>query len=354
MAALRTVLVGHGRIGGRYADDPVLARHYEFATHAQALSAHPAYAWDAVVDPCEQALAAARERWHVTHTARTLEELRERYEPEVAVLATPPGERLEAVEALPALRGVLVEKPLAGSLGDAERFVAACAERGLPAQVNLWRRADTTFRGLAAGGLERLIGRPQAVFGVYGNGLLNNGTHLVDFIRMLVGEIEEARAFGRPEPVPGFPADVHLPVLLRLAGGVSANLQPLAFAHYRENGLDIWGERGRLSILQEGLDITVHPRAENRALQGEFEIASDRPQALPSTVGRALYEVYDNLAAAVAWGAELVSPASSALRTEAVVHELVGAEWETAGQAARGARRARATELRPLRRAAVA
>ena len=42
---LRTVLVGCGEVGAGYATDPLMARHYPYATHAQVLAAHPAFAW---------------------------------------------------------------------------------------------------------------------------------------------------------------------------------------------------------------------------------------------------------------------------------------------------------------------
>mgnify|MGYP001412936739 CR=1 FL=1 len=57
----------------------------------------------------------------------------------------------------------------------------------LPVLVNYWRRADRLFQALAAGGLTEHVGSPQAVFGLYGNGLVNNGGHLIDFLRMLLG-----------------------------------------------------------------------------------------------------------------------------------------------------------------------
>ena len=66
--------------------------------------------------------------------------------------------------------------------------------RNLLVQVNLLRRADECFRELAAGRMVELIGRLQAAQGLYGNGLINNGTHMVDLVRMLFGEVEEAKA----------------------------------------------------------------------------------------------------------------------------------------------------------------
>jgi predicted dehydrogenase len=321
----RTAIIGFGKIGAGYADDLVMAPYYPFATHAQVLAVHPAFAWGAAVDPSPEARALARGRWRVAHAVPNVSELLRVYEPEVAVLATPPDTRLALVEQMPHLRAVLVEKPLGSTLTEADAFLACCKARGILVQVNLWRRADETFRGLAAGGLNDLIGPPQAIFGVYGNGLINNGTHMLDFVRMLLGEAVAAQAMpGARATLAGpIPGDVDVPFMIRLSAGPMAALQPVRFAHYRENSLDIWGERGRLTMMQEGLSVTSFPQRPNRAMQGEREVASDQPQPLPSTVGRAFYRMYDNLAAALESGCSLWSPGESALQTARLIQAIV-------------------------------
>lgn len=322
---LRTVLVGLGKIGSGYSEDPVMARHYPYATHAQVLARHPAFSWDAVVDISEPALATARGRWGVKHAFRSLAELAEHYQPEVAIVATPLEGRLSIIEQLPTVRAVLVEKPLGLTIADGQRFLSRCRERGVLVHVNLWRRADDTFRMLAAGGLAELIGNTQAAFGLYGNGLLNNGTHMVDFVRMLLGEIEAVQSPGNAAPYPAgpIPGDINVPFLLRLCNGLVVNMQPIRFEHYRENALDLWGEKGRLFIAQEGLGLYHYPCETNRAMSGEREIASDCSRRMESTVGHALYRMYDNLAASIAEGAESFCPGTSALRTARAVQAVL-------------------------------
>lgn len=324
-SALRTVLVGLGRVGAGYADDPVMARWIPYATHAQVLSDHPAFDWGAVVDLSEEARARAAARWGVPRAAATVDRIAAEYGPEVAVLATPPGPRMAIVEGLPGLRAVVVEKPLGRNVAEAEEFLALCEERSILVQVNLWRRADQQFRGLAGGGLRAEIGEVQAAFALYGNGLMNNGTHLVDFVRMLVGEFEVVQALPGPaRSLTGvLEGDVDVPFSARLAGGIPASFLPLDFSSYREVGLDVWGKAGRLAVLQEGLSISSYPRVENRSAAGEFEIASDQPRRLDSTVGDAFYRLYTNLAEAIAEDRELWSPGPTALRSEQVIQAVL-------------------------------
>ena len=322
---LKTVVVGFGKVAAGYADDPVMAQAVEYATHAQVLADHPAFAWQAVVDVSDDALELARTRWHIPVAVRSISELVRQYQPDVAVLATPPQHRLSIVEQLGSLRSVLVEKPLGTTLAEAKEFLDYCAQRGILVQVNLWRRADETLRSIASGRLLDFIGAPQAVFGVYGNGLLNNGTHLIDLIRMLLGEIVAVQTVGGAVPYTAGPIadDMNLPINLQLRGGVVVMLQPIRFEHYRELSLDIWGEKGRLSIVQEGLSILLYSRRDNRGMTDEREVASDQPQTIPTTIGQAFYRVYDNLAAAVNEGSILCCPGESALQTATVIEAVV-------------------------------
>lgn len=317
---LRTALIGFGKMGHGYAADPVMARHYRYAAHAQVLAEHPKFEWVAAVDPDPAALASAPKQWGVS-IAGNVAELADAANIDVAVIATPPESRLAILDALPGLRAVLVEKPLGTSLDAARDFLDACASRDILVQVNLWRRADERFRELAEGGLEALIGTPQAAIGYYGNGLLNNGTHGIDFARMLFGDVESVQRLG------GQPAFVEGPIrgddnpafALAMRSGLTVTFHPLRFANYRENGMSIWGARGRLDILNEGLVIHRFPAQDNRAMQGEREVAADAPASLESTVGVALYRMYDNLADALENGSPLWSAGASALRTSAVV-----------------------------------
>lgn len=315
-----TALFGCGNVGAGYSDDPVMARHYPYASHNQVLSDHPGFDWIAAIDTNPETAAAVAAR-HGLQTHGTGTDFPEAPGIEVAVLATPPGARQKIIDALPALRAVIVEKPLGATPEEARSFLAACRVRDIRVQVNFPRRADQSHRALAAGGLAESVGDVQGAFLVYGNGLSNNATHMVDLTRMLLGEVAAAQVpvgLGsyREGPLDG---DINVPFVLRLESGIAVMGQPLAFAHYRENALDIWGTAGRLAILQEGLRIVRYPRCDNRAMSGEYEIASDAGRAETSSIGSAFRAVYDDLADALSLGRSPVSSGDSALATARVI-----------------------------------
>lgn len=312
-----TALFGFGRMGAGYAADAKMARYYPYASHAQVLRDHPNFSWRSVVDPDEAALTAARESWAVGETVGALEELADADQIEVAILAVPPSPRAAIVERLPGLKAVLVEKPLGDNNRDAAAFLDLCAQRDIAVQVNLYRRADATMAGLAAGGLTDRIGDVQCVTGIYGNGLANNGTHMIDLVRMLVGEISSVRG------LPGKAGDDNPVAIMTTADNVPVVLAPLNFSHFRENGLEITGTHGRFDIMLEGLINQFVPVVPSRYAEGEREWAIDAPEPVVSTVGEAQWAIYEDLARHLAGQGLLASPGESALQTAYVVDAIL-------------------------------
>ena len=191
-----TALVGFGNIGVGYASDTAMAKYYRYTTHAQVLKAHPGIDWRAVVEPNASQQDIARADWDIPCVASSAADLKQDAEEiEIVILATPPETRLSILDHFPNAKAVLVEKPLGTCLNTSQDFIQYCENRGIKLQVNLWRRADQVFRQLASGGLNDRIGQVQNATGYYGNGLMNNGTHLIDFAQMLFGNIKSVRAF---------------------------------------------------------------------------------------------------------------------------------------------------------------
>lgn len=316
-APLKALMVGFGGIARGLATDSRMAQYFPIATHAQALRADPNFDWVGVVDPDPVACQSARTEWQVAAFSDVAEAVP--LAPDVLVLATPPGNRADVLRQLPSVSAVFAEKPLGDA--DGKMLVDLCAARAIPLQVNFWRRGDETLNVLATGGLPRRIGTLQAATGMYGNGLANNGSHLIDMIRLLVGEPRWVQALGPALPLENAPiaGDIHVAFALGMAKNAVITVHPLDFSHYREVALDLWGTEGRLALQQETLDIRHLPLQPNRGLDHENEIAADQGSILKSTVADALPRLYDNLYRAATNGAPLFSPGASALETEHII-----------------------------------
>lgn len=321
--SFKTVLIGFGRIAAGYARDSRMARWFPYATHAQVLRAHPAYKWAAVVDSDPAARADALRDWDIREVVASADCLADPSSYDVAVLATPPTVRTSLLEQLPSLKAVIVEKPIGASVEAAQAFLDACTFRNIQVQVNFPRRGDAVMRRLAES-LNETIGSTQSAFVTYGNGLINNGSHIIDWVRMFLGEIIWVRAIPegptiREGPIPD---DTSFPFVLGLHCGACVMAQPLVFSNFRENSFDIWGERGRLSFWQEGLSVSCAQRAAHRSFEAHLEIASDRPEISVTGQGTAIYEIYENLANALSTGEQLWSDGQGAVRVMAIIEAI--------------------------------
>ena len=323
---LQVLVAGFGQIAAGYAGDTVMAEYYPYASHAQVLSHHPKFQLQVVIDPSEEARRLAQDIWKVSEVVASLDEISSLETIDVLVLANPPGiAREQLITALPNLKLVIVEKPLGGNLAQARNFLELCEQRDIPVQVNFLRRADKTTRLLAAGGLHKEIGEVQSASVVYGNGIHNNGSHMIDLVRKLLGEVKAVQAF------PNYPAfsegpiqgDLNLASVLHLESGLPVSMTPLRFSSYRENGLDVWGTAGRLALLQEGSLKHRWPVVASRLTSEDSEIASDQGQVERTFLGHALYELYENVAAFLEGREPLCSPGTSALKTQVVLSAIM-------------------------------
>ncbi|MGY1643182.1 Gfo/Idh/MocA family protein [Geodermatophilus sp. SYSU D00703] len=185
-------------------------------------------------------------------------------------VATPNALHAEqVVAAASAGKHVLCDKPLATTVADAERAVAACRDAGVGLGVTFqtrWHEGMAEVRDLLAAGeigevrlveVEmgtggRLPGGWRLDPAVAGLGVVNNvGVHAYDLLRYLLdAEVVEATAVLHSEP--GFPVDTLALAVLRFDSGV------LAYAHvdqslpHPQQDLVVHGTDGRML----GRDVT--------------------------------------------------------------------------------------------------
>jgi predicted dehydrogenase len=325
---LKTALVGFGKIGAGYAEDSAMARHYPHATHAQILRDHSAFEWVGVVDPSIDARKNAKTKWAISNAVADAHDLIGANNIEVVVIATPPRQRIQILDSFPNLRGVLAEKPLGETVEQGEEFIAECQRREISLSVNLFRRFDPQLIALAAGGLREIIGEPQAVFITYGNGLINNGVHMIDLIHMLLGDIQTAQSLFPESAFEEGPIakDLNFPFALQLESGVTVMASPLRFSSYRENGLDIWGSHGRMQFLNAGLTHVLTQVGPNRAMTGERELIHEQAQCQTTSIGKAMYKGYDNLAKNLLSKQPLYCNGKTALKAEKIINTLFASQ----------------------------
>ena len=234
MADYRAGIIGLGFIGaGDQVSGDALGQRVEDldGTHASSLAGHPQI--ELVAGSSRD--QGRRDRFAQRTEARTYadwRELLEREELDIVSVATYANVHAEPTVACAeaGVRAVLCEKPIAQSVPDAERMVAACADAGALLVINHQRRFTSSFRKarahLANGGLGELT----SINAQWPTGRLGGvGSHVFDAIYHVTGRRIEAVSAtldlaGKPDARGPQFADPGCWGTMRLEGGLMATV----------------------------------------------------------------------------------------------------------------------------------
>lgn len=214
------VVIGAGVIGRKHAETALLSPLWKLVGIAEPAPAGKQYAERLGVP------------WH-SDTCSLLDAAR----PDAAVIATPnETHRQVALACIERRIPVILEKPIAGTLEDANEIVAASERSGVPVLVGHHRRYNaivTRARALISAGLLGQLTNVSVLYTFYkppeyfdaewrrgpeAGPVLINLIHEIDLVRHLCGEIETVQAL-TSHAARGFEVEDTAAVILRLAGG---------------------------------------------------------------------------------------------------------------------------------------
>jgi len=204
----RAAVIGCGSIGSDIEDDvrQAPARIALPYGHAPTYRACPRTVLVAGADVDAGRRRAFAERWGLPpeRVYADYHVMLERERPDVVSVAVPtPWHAEVALAAVAAgVRGVFLEKPIASSLGEAERIVGACAAAGVALAVNHQRRADPLYRQARRLIADGAIGRLQGLVAHFAGELLRTGTHAFDLLNYLSGDEPAAWLVGHLDDQP--------------------------------------------------------------------------------------------------------------------------------------------------------
>jgi predicted dehydrogenase len=195
---VRVAVFGCGLIGSRW--DEARAEDAPSLTHGRAFSRHAGSRVVAFCDVDHERARAAAARWGGTAHADAAG-LFAAHEVDLVVVASASAARSSVIE--PALaagvKTLVIEKPLAPTLAEAQRLAGLIDAAGARGLVNFSRHWDPSMQALGRQLRAGEFGAPQRMLGLYGKGLANCGSHMVDLARLLWQAVPvRARALGSP------------------------------------------------------------------------------------------------------------------------------------------------------------
>lgn len=300
--------------------------------HAEGAAASGCFEVAGLCDLDEATLGSAGRRFPSARTLRDYREMLESVRPEVVVVATP--NRLhheQCVTALehPALqgrlRGLMVEKPMTLTLGQARDVLRRAREASVAVAVNHQRRTWPAFRTMRKLMTSGAIGTPQLIRASCAGDFLSDGTHLVDTCRYLAGDVPVRRVwatvFRQKDSYYtgeryGHTVDTAAMAVIDFEGGLRAELhtgqlQPSGRSY---QDYEVFGTEGRLwragdgaavplllqdtsggwrQVKLEPFDVPEHPDLSLAGVYVRFyqQIAEGRPNPMSGEAGLAAMEV---------------------------------------------------------------
>jgi predicted dehydrogenase len=190
METLNAVVVGCGNIGAKF--DLENSQATFPLTHAASYSEHPNYSLLACVEPNEKKRFETQRRFAPRYAFRRLEELAGLHEAiDVVSLCSPTELHQSNLETIIALKPRLVfcEKPITPTVQNSLIITEKLESEGIQVVVNYTRRWDPSiieFRDKIAA---CEFGTLRAVSGFYNKGILNNGSHMINMLSFLIGNL---------------------------------------------------------------------------------------------------------------------------------------------------------------------
>lgn len=307
-----TLIIGAGQIAAGY-DTPTSPA---VLTHAHAVSQHPNLNLLGFIDPTLSTAQQAASTWGGKSWASLDDFLAsDAPRPHVMIVAVPDplhvSVTLDVLRLLPPDKPsvLILEKPLATSTAEAQPLLwLGDSHPQCHVIVNYQRRLLPRFHALREAITQGSYGKLLTGTGLYGKGVLHNGTHLLDWLRLLLGgqqgditKVQSSQVLGDTlTTLDPTTADRTVSGWVQFAQGGRILLNGIdsrALTHFE---LDLFFERARIQLLDSGFTLRITPAAESERFSGHTVVES--PQALPDEptgLDRALVHLADAIVTAL-------------------------------------------------------
>ena len=313
-------LVGCGNIAGGY--DLTSHRDEPALTHAAAFAAHPEFNLLACCDPDYLKRNSFKEKWHFAYAVADMEQLKNIDATfHVVCICSPTHLHALHLEGALSLNPKLIfcEKPVTNNLKSSEDLIKRYAEKNIPFVVNYTRRWDPDVLSLKNEFSNLKWGKILSVSGVYNKGILNNGSHLIDIIRFLLGDLNllsTGRAvydFWKDDP--------SVPVLLETSSGIPVTLNIADAQYYSIFEIEFATEFGLVRIEDGGMNWSTRQVTDSEDFPGyrKIGIKVQKSGRYKESMTNAIFNIYQILNE----GNNAASDGNSALETNKLCDEIL-------------------------------
>ena len=281
----RAIIIGCGNIGALLEADPLRPKP---ATYAGAFTKHKKIELVGLVDLSESILKKAHGLFPGVKTYQDAELCIKQTQPAIVAIATPPDTHYHYLHLCKKYRiaAVICEKPMSESLAGAKKIERLFKRSKMLIVINHQRRFFPLFKEARKKIQDGILGAVRQVTTYYSNGIINNGSHLIDTLRFLLRD-EVAWVSGAINVNNNTRAkfDSNIDGLLHFRSGAVVTMQCFDQAIYGIHELNLFGDKGELAIGGYGYEFRWIPVRASRCFANFRELAPSAQKKYYQKVG---------------------------------------------------------------------
>jgi len=268
--AFQVAIIGAGRIGALL-DHP---KSPHILSHAHGYKASEDFDIVGFVDRDLKRAEDASTCWG-GRAFDSIERLFEKQDVDVVSVCVPDELHYETLLALAKspIKFIFLEKPAVRTAVEADAVGALYAGLPIRVLVNYTRRFVPEIRRTREAIKSGDYGTFLAGTAYYGKGLLHNGSHMVDLLRFLLGEVGELQKIS--ETLDCYDDDPSVSALLHLRGGGNCHLKHIDCRNFDIFELDLVFERKRIRICELGMVVEEYSVVDDGVFKGYRTLTKD-------------------------------------------------------------------------------
>jgi len=266
----KTAIIGCGRIG---IEEKIYDKKVQPGSHAGSFTRNEKTDLVALCDPDRARLLIAKKAYPAVKLYTSVQKMVEENRLDIISIASPTKYHyqnvLEAAKGKPKV--ILCEKPIAYSLTEAREIIEVCKKNNIRLFINHQRRFDPLLQNWSKKVKAGYLGEILQGSAYYYNGLFNSGTHLIDLLRMYLGDPKWVWGIYNKK-TSWVKNDQDIDGLIAFDNDVIISLQPLT-RNYGYFGFSLFGEKGMLNVVNGAFEVQYRKKIEDKNYKGFFKLS---------------------------------------------------------------------------------
>ena len=273
---LNAAVIGLGKIGYKFDFDKKLTNFFGISSHVGAYKDSKKFRLIAVCDLDKKTIEKFKILNQSIKCYPSYNEMLSHEKIDVLSICTPPDMNHKIInKAIKCgVKTIFCEKPLSHSIYYGKKILDLDYIKSVNFFINHRRRWSDLYLDIKNQLDKNFLGDVEHIQSFYSGGLFNNGTHMIDTLRMLFGEIESVFTYKqnkRKKPFFGR-NDYDTSAILKSKSGFTIDLISYSGNNYLMFEIDIYGSKGRLRICNNGAILKYWKRVKSKNFTKTFEL----------------------------------------------------------------------------------